>query len=109
MKLISTFSLFIRLLSLVLGISLLSCEKDELDFSEESKMEEANINDISNNFRRKIENPYTIPNMQMALDSISDRMDKGKLKSATNEKVSLPKKGKDKAQCLVHSVHTKDS
>ncbi|MDT0642187.1 hypothetical protein RM553_05010 [Zunongwangia sp. F363] len=86
-------SIFSRLLSLAMIISLFSCEKDELDLNE-SVTQEDNRNDISNNFRRKVENPYTISNMQMALDSIIDRMETGKLKSASGEKISIPKKEK---------------
>ncbi len=69
MSLKSTFSFFTKLLSLFLVISLFSCEEDELDFSE-PRAEETQATEAMENFRRKVENSYTIANMQMALDSI---------------------------------------
>lgn len=95
----STFSFFAKFLSLVLVISLFSCEKDELDFSE-PHAEEIQATETMENFRRKVENPYTIANMQMALDSIRYQMEGGKLKTADNEKAAIPKKEKIKPNVL---------
>jgi len=87
------FPIFARVLLFTVVISLFSCEKDELDFSTPD-MEQAKMSNSSTDFRRKIENPYTVQNMQMALDSVIHRMERGKLKSASDEKNSIPKKEK---------------
>jgi len=75
------FPIFARVLLFTVVISLFSCEKDELDFSTPD-MEQAKMSNSSTDFRRKIENPYTVQNMQMALDSVIHRMERGKLKSS---------------------------
>jgi hypothetical protein len=69
---------------------LYSCEKDEFDFIDPSAEEIQNEENFSN-FRRKVENPYTVSNMQMALDSITKRVKGGKLKSATGKKAGALK------------------
>ena len=77
------FSNFIKLFTLFSVFLLLySCEKDELDFSEPVADEAQTKDNNFTNFRRKVKNPYTISNMQMALDSITNRVKGGKLKSA---------------------------
>jgi hypothetical protein len=74
----------------LLFLLIYSCEKDELDFIDSSAEEIQNEENFSN-FRRKVENPYTISNMQMALDSITKRVKGGKLKSATGKKAAALK------------------
>ncbi|SHF55779.1 hypothetical protein SAMN05444483_101584 [Salegentibacter echinorum] len=69
---------------------LYSCEKDELDFIDPSAEEIQNEENFSN-FRRKVENPYTISNMQTALDSITKRVKGGKLQSAAGKKAAALK------------------
>jgi len=87
------------LLPLFIVISLFSCEKDEIDFSE-PLAKEPQASQALENFRRKVENPYTIANMQMALDSIMYQMEGGKLKTAAHEKATIPNKEKIKPNVL---------
>lgn len=87
-------------LSLLIIFFVSSCEKDELDFSEPIEEEAEITEDNSSGFRRKVKNPYTISNMQMALDSIRIRLKGGELKSATGGKTSSPNKKKIKPNVL---------
>lgn len=79
----------VRLLSLFLILSLFSCEKDELEFNDSKHVPEQSSE--MDNYRRKIENPYTISNMQMALDHLSSEIQKGSLKDITGGKAVLLK------------------
>ena len=95
----SRFSFFVKFLPLVLVTLILSCEKDDLDFSEPVAVEIQPSDDMEI-FRRKVENPYTITNMQMAIDSIMFRMEDGLVKTAANEKATLPSEMKIKPNVL---------
>ena len=77
-------------LSLFIIFIVSSCEKDELGFREPIEEKSEITEDNSRGFRRKVKNPYTISNMQIALDSINNRIKDGKLKSTTNAKASAP-------------------